>query len=59
MQRHPGTTPVINSASRTGTDLLAHIGTREVARDLDVLSPALGDAKLTYLRYSYGTPPPT
>jgi hypothetical protein len=50
---------VINSASRTGTDLLAHIGTREVARDLDVLSPALGDAKLTYLRYSYGTPPST
>jgi hypothetical protein len=54
MQRHPGTTRVINSASRTGTDLLAHIGTREAARDLDVLRSALG-AKVTYLGYSYGT----
>ncbi|MGH3888281.1 MAG: alpha/beta hydrolase [Pseudonocardiaceae bacterium] len=42
-------------ASRTGTDVLAHIGTREVARDLDVMRSALGDAKLTYLGYSYGT----
>lgn len=42
-------------ARRTGTDVLAHIGTREVARDLDVLRSALGDAKLTYLGYSYGT----
>ncbi|MGB7799507.1 MAG: alpha/beta fold hydrolase [Pseudonocardiaceae bacterium] len=42
-------------ASRTGTDMLAHIGTREVTRDLDVMRSALGDAKLTYLGYSYGT----
>jgi pimeloyl-ACP methyl ester carboxylesterase len=42
-------------ASRTGTDVLAHIGTREVARDLDIIRAALGDAKLTYLGYSYGT----
>jgi pimeloyl-ACP methyl ester carboxylesterase len=42
-------------ASRTGTDVLAHIGTREVARDLDVMRSVLGDAKLTYLGYSYGT----
>jgi pimeloyl-ACP methyl ester carboxylesterase len=49
---------VINSASRPGTDLLAHLGTREVPRDLDVLRSALGDAKLTYLGYSYGTPQP-
>ena len=41
--------------SRTGIDVLAHIGTREVARDLDVMRSALGDAKLTYLGYSYGT----
>ncbi|HYZ38109.1 MAG TPA: alpha/beta fold hydrolase [Pseudonocardiaceae bacterium] len=34
-------------------DLLAHIGTWEVARDLDVQRSALGDAKLTYLGYSY------
>ncbi|MGH3839623.1 MAG: alpha/beta fold hydrolase, partial [Pseudonocardiaceae bacterium] len=41
--------------SRTGTDVLANIGTREVARDLDVMRSALGDTKLTYLGYSYGT----
>jgi pimeloyl-ACP methyl ester carboxylesterase len=35
--------------------LLAHIGTRDVARDLDVLRAALGDRKLSYLGASYGT----
>jgi pimeloyl-ACP methyl ester carboxylesterase len=38
-----------------GTAMLANIGTREVARDLDVLRSALGDEKLTYLGFSYGT----
>jgi pimeloyl-ACP methyl ester carboxylesterase len=41
--------------SRTGKEVLANIGTREVARDLDVMRSALGDEKLTYLGYSYGT----
>jgi pimeloyl-ACP methyl ester carboxylesterase len=41
--------------TRTGKDVLANIGTREVARDLDVMRSALGDEKLTYLGYSYGT----
>lgn len=36
-------------------DWLAHVGTRNVARDLDQLREALGDRKLTYLGYSYGT----
>jgi pimeloyl-ACP methyl ester carboxylesterase len=36
-------------------DWLAHVGTRNVARDLDRLRVALGDDKLTYLGYSYGT----
>nr|BFF04302.1 hypothetical protein GCM10020241_59770 [Streptoalloteichus tenebrarius] len=35
--------------------MLATIGTRDVARDVEVLRAALGDAKLTYLGYSYGT----
>ena len=35
--------------------LLPYIGTRNAARDLDVLRAALGDAKLTYLGKSYGT----
>lgn len=41
--------------SRTGIDVLALIGTREVVRDLDIMRSALGDAKLTYLGYAYGT----
>ena len=38
-----------------GKDFLANVGTVNVARDLDVLRGALGDEKLTYLGYSYGT----
>jgi pimeloyl-ACP methyl ester carboxylesterase len=38
-----------------GKDMLENIGTRDVARDMDVLRSALGDTKLTYLGYSYGT----
>jgi pimeloyl-ACP methyl ester carboxylesterase len=42
-------------AQRVGTDVLANAGTREVARDLDVMRSALGDTRLNYLGYSYGT----
>ncbi|WP_235502447.1 MULTISPECIES: alpha/beta hydrolase [unclassified Kitasatospora] len=35
--------------------LLAHVGTRDAARDLDVLRAALGEPKLNYLGFSYGT----
>ncbi|SEG93758.1 tripeptidyl-peptidase B. Serine peptidase. MEROPS family S33 [Saccharopolyspora kobensis] len=42
-------------AERTGAKLLANVGTREVAKDMDVLRSALGDQKLNYLGYSYGT----
>jgi pimeloyl-ACP methyl ester carboxylesterase len=40
---------------RTGLDVLANLGTRDVARDMDVLRSALGEDKLSYLGYSYGT----
>lgn len=40
---------------RSGRDVVANVGTRDVARDLDVLRAALGDRKLTYLGFSYGT----
>jgi pimeloyl-ACP methyl ester carboxylesterase len=40
---------------RGGEALLGHLGTRDVARDLDVLRAALGEERLTYLGYSYGT----
>jgi pimeloyl-ACP methyl ester carboxylesterase len=44
-------------AERTqhGEKMLANLGTRDVVRDMDVLRSALGDEKLTYLGYSYGT----
>ncbi len=35
--------------------LLAHVSTVDVAKDLDVLRAALGEAKLNYLGKSYGT----
>ncbi|MDI2032582.1 alpha/beta hydrolase [Saccharopolyspora sp. TS4A08] len=42
-------------AERTGADMLANVGTRDVVRDLDVLRSSLGEEKLNYLGYSYGT----
>lgn len=39
----------------TGEEFLANVGTVNVARDLDMLRGALGEPKLTYLGYSYGT----
>ncbi|WP_439376964.1 alpha/beta hydrolase [Amycolatopsis lexingtonensis] len=44
-------------AQRTddGAGMLANVGTRDVVKDLDVLRSVLGDEKLTYLGYSYGT----
>ncbi|WP_347338510.1 alpha/beta hydrolase [Cellulomonas sp. WB94] len=35
--------------------LLGHVDTVSAAKDMDVLRAALGDDKLTYLGYSYGT----
>ncbi|MEA5452565.1 alpha/beta hydrolase [Leptolyngbya sp. CCNP1308] len=38
-----------------GADVLAHVGTRDVVRDVDVLRAVLGDEKLTFVGHSYGT----
>ncbi|MCL3863298.1 alpha/beta hydrolase [Actinotalea sp. K2] len=38
-----------------GEDMLEHLGTRDVARDMDVLRSALGDDKLNYAGVSYGS----
>ncbi|MGW6563795.1 alpha/beta hydrolase [Streptomyces sp. NPDC054975] len=40
--------------ARSG-DILRHVGTRDAARDMDVLRAALGESRLTYLGWSYGT----
>ncbi|RSM68640.1 alpha/beta hydrolase [Kibdelosporangium aridum] len=41
--------------ANTGAEVLANIGTREVAKDMDVLRSALGERKLNYVGFSYGT----
>ena len=43
------------ACTRDEGDLLEVVGTRATARDLDALRGALGDARLTYVGYSYGT----
>src|SRR6201991_1043804 len=40
---------------KMGPEFLANLGTANVAKDLDVIRASLGDEKLTYLGYSYGT----
>ena len=40
---------------KMGNDFLANIGTASVAKDLDALRAAVGDEKINYLGYSYGT----
>ena len=40
---------------KMGDDFLANVGTVNVARDLDAMRATLGDEKLTYLGFSYGT----
>jgi pimeloyl-ACP methyl ester carboxylesterase len=41
--------------AKMGKNFLENVGTVNVARDIDAIRAALGDAKLTYLGYSYGT----
>ncbi|MCV7191248.1 alpha/beta hydrolase [Mycolicibacterium brumae] len=42
-------------AAKTGTAVLAHVGTREAARDMDEVRKMLGDEQINYLGFSYGT----
>jgi pimeloyl-ACP methyl ester carboxylesterase len=41
--------------ARTSGKLMAHVSTTDTARDMDLLRHALGDARLHYLGFSYGT----
>lgn len=43
------------SCGDTYRQLLPHLGTRDVARDMDSLRQALGEQQISYLGYSYGT----
>ncbi|HEX2402722.1 MAG TPA: alpha/beta hydrolase [Mycobacterium sp.] len=40
---------------KMGKEFLANLGTANVAKDLEAIRTGLGDEKLTYLGYSYGT----
>ena len=40
---------------KVGKEFLANVGTANVVKDLDAIRVAVGDEKLTYLGYSYGT----
>ncbi|GAA4394799.1 alpha/beta hydrolase [Tsukamurella soli] len=40
---------------KMGTNFLAHVGTADTVQDLDVLRSVLGDKKLSYIGFSYGT----
>jgi pimeloyl-ACP methyl ester carboxylesterase len=46
---------VARCVNKMGNSFLSNVGTVNVARDLDAIRAALGDDKLTYLGYSYGT----
>ncbi|MFF6806430.1 alpha/beta fold hydrolase [Streptomyces sp. NPDC012616] len=40
---------------RTNADVLPYITTRDTARDMDVVRAALGERRISYLGYSYGS----
>jgi pimeloyl-ACP methyl ester carboxylesterase len=45
----------VDECKQKYADLLPHLGTVDVARDMDQIRAAMGDEKLNYLGYSYGT----
>jgi pimeloyl-ACP methyl ester carboxylesterase len=48
-------TKLAEGCEQRGGQLLAHVSTEDVARDVDILRAALGEPKLHYLGKSYGT----
>jgi pimeloyl-ACP methyl ester carboxylesterase len=46
---------IAHACAERGGPILNHMSTANVARDLDLLRRAVGDRKLTYAGYSYGT----
>ncbi len=48
-------TAFVQECEQRYRDLLAHLGTRDVARDMDLIREAMGEDTLTYVGLSYGT----
>ncbi|MCH0539111.1 alpha/beta fold hydrolase [Streptomyces sp. MUM 203J] len=46
---------VLAACEKHSGAILRHVGTADAARDMDVLRAALGDDRLSYLGWSYGT----
>ena len=46
---------IADGCEKRSGELLAHVGTESAARDMDVLRGLVGDKKLNYLGFSYGT----
>ena len=44
-----------SSCAQRGGAIASHMATADVARDMDVIRQAVGDSRLTYAGYSYGT----
>lgn len=49
------TDALVAGCAERGGDLLPHVGVDAVARDLDLIRELVGDERLTYLGFSYGT----
>lgn len=45
----------VDACDAAAGDLLPHLGSRNVARDMDAVRAAMGDDQISYLGYSYGT----
>ncbi len=50
-----GNALLVAGCERRAGDALAHVSTADAAEDMERLRAALGDERLTYLGYSYGT----
>lgn len=45
----------VDGCKQRSGDVLPHVGTEDAVRDMDVIRAAVGDEKLTFLGFSYGT----
>jgi pimeloyl-ACP methyl ester carboxylesterase len=45
----------VDGCQSAAGDVLSHLGTENVARDIDAVRAAMGDEQLNYLGFSYGT----
>ncbi|PRZ33878.1 alpha/beta hydrolase family protein [Antricoccus suffuscus] len=44
-----------DACAKAGKDMLKHMGTKDVARDVEKIRTAMGEDQISYVGYSYGT----